>query len=56
VWAPSCAAAEVAATTALLAGTRAVADAPSVIVATDGTLHHSVTANATSRSSAEQAA
>jgi thiamine biosynthesis lipoprotein len=56
VWAPSCAAAEVAATTALLAGTRAVADAPSAIVATDGTLHHSLTAGSTSRPSAEQAA
>ena len=43
VWAPTCADAEVAATTALLVGTSAVADAPSVIVAVDGTLHHSLT-------------
>lgn len=47
VWAPTCAAAEIAATTALLAGTRAVADAPSVIVAIDGSLHHSVAPFAT---------
>jgi thiamine biosynthesis lipoprotein len=43
VWAPTCADAEVAATTALLMGTSAVAAAPSVIVAVDGTLHNSVT-------------
>ncbi len=43
VWAPTCAAAEIAATTALLAGTSAIAAAPSVIVAVDGTLHHSLT-------------
>ena len=42
VWAPTGADAEVAATTALLIGTSAVADAPSVIVGVDGTLHHSV--------------
>ena len=47
VWAPTCADAEVAATTALLVGTSAVADAPSVIVAVDGTLHHSVPSAAT---------
>ena len=56
VWAPTCAGAEVAATTALLAGTRAVADAPSVIVAVDGTLHHSLTRAPTDGPSAEEAA
>ena len=56
VWAPTCAAAEIAATTALLAGTRAVADAPSVIVAIDGSLHHSVAPAATAGPSDEEAA
>jgi hypothetical protein len=44
-WAPTCAQAEVAATVALLRGTRAVADAPSVIVGRDGTIFHSVTSS-----------
>jgi len=42
-WAPTCAEAEVAATVALLRGTRAVADAPSVIVGRDGIVFNSVT-------------
>lgn len=44
-WAPTCAEAEIAATVALLRGTRAVADAPSVIVGHDGTVFHSVTSS-----------
>jgi FAD:protein FMN transferase len=56
VWAPTCAAAEIAATTTLLAGTSAVADAPSVIVALDGTLHHSLTPALTGGAPAEEAA
>ncbi len=46
-WADTCAEAEIAATTALLRGTRAVADAPSVIVGDDGTVFHSVTPDRT---------
>jgi thiamine biosynthesis lipoprotein len=41
-WAPTGAEAEVAATTMLLRGTRSVADAPSVIVGVDGTVHVSM--------------
>ena len=48
VWAPTCADAEIAATTALLKGTSAVADASSVIVAVDGAVHHSLTPAVTS--------
>jgi thiamine biosynthesis lipoprotein len=41
-WAPTGAEAEVAATAMLLRGTRSVADAPSVIVGVDGTVHVSM--------------
>lgn len=42
VWGPTCADAEVAATVALLRGTRSVHGSPSVIVGADGTVHHSI--------------